>query len=184
MSTMPKTYTADELLAMPRDGMRRELMRGELRVKPPAGFDHGSRGMRLAWRLAQYVEDRKLGEVTLAETGFKLPTAPDTVLAPDCAFVSNERLAKTPRKPGFFEGAPDLAVEVLSPGDTAEEVDEKIQEWLAAGVRLLWVVNPKTRTISVYRKGSLAVLRVGETLDGEDVVPGLKCAVADVVGEE
>ena len=95
--------------------------------------------------------------------------------------VSNKRLAKKQHKPGFFRGAPDLAIEVLSPGDSAEEVDEKIQEWLAAGVRLLWIVNPKAQTISVYRPGGLSVLRRGDTLSGEDVVPNFQCLVSAIV---
>lgn len=180
--TTTKLLTADDLWNMPDHGGHHELVKGELRMMAPAGPEHGDRVMRLAWRLAQYVEEHDLGTVFAAETGFRL--SGDTVLAPDCAFVSKSRMAKTPKKPGFFRGAPDLAVEALSPGDSAEEVDEKIQEWLAGGVRLLWVINPKAKTISVYRAGGarLTVLKAGETLSGEKVVPGFQCEVAVVVG--
>jgi Uma2 family endonuclease len=115
MSTTTHTMTADELLSLPKDGMRYELVRGELKQMAPAGFEHGIVIARLTWRLGQHVETHNLGVVCGAETGFKITDNPDTVRAPDIAFVSSERLAEIGITKKFWAGAPDLAVEVLSP---------------------------------------------------------------------
>src|SRR5687768_4747230 len=112
MATQIREFTADELLHMPDDGVRRELVHGELREMPPAGGEHGRVIVRLTWRLGQHVETRGLGAVLGADTGFWLERDPDTVRAPDIAFVARESSARTP---GFIEGPPDLAVEVVSP---------------------------------------------------------------------
>jgi Uma2 family endonuclease len=126
--------TADELLAMPAGmGKRYELVAGELRVMSPSGWRHGSVISRLSARLATYVEQHDLGITFGAETGFKLASNPDTVRAPDVSFIGKKNLPKREPKDGFWPGPPDLAVEVLSPGDRTGEVDEKIEAWLAAG---------------------------------------------------
>jgi len=125
MSTVVQSITAVELLNMPDDGFRYELIRGELKKMPPPGHVHGRVAMKFGWRLAQHVETKNLGNVYAAETGFLLETDPDTVRAPDCAFVSRDRLAAIGDVEGYLPGAPDLAVEVISPGDTYTEVEEK-----------------------------------------------------------
>ena len=146
----PKLMTADDLFDLPCDHMRHELVRGELRTMPPAGFDHGSIGMSLSWRLAHHVHSNSLGAVLLAETGFILALDPDTVRAPDISFVRSDRIPAE-GNPKFFHGPPDLAVEVVSPNDTSEEVEDKVLDWLEAGTKLVWVVSPKHRRVTVYR---------------------------------
>lgn len=183
MATRLDTLTAEELLAMPRGRVRRELVRGELREMTPAGDRHGNVGMRLAWRLAQHVEMNRLGNVYLAETGFRLASDPDTVLAPDVAFVRRERVEREGEVEGFRLGAPDLAVEVISPSDRYARVEEKIFAWLDAGARMVIVINPGARTATVYRSRSdVVVLTERDALDGADVVPGWTARVAELFG--
>lgn len=173
--------TADQLLRMPEDGYRYELVAGELRKMPPAGCEHGAVGSDLQSLLGPYVKQRRLGQVFLAETGFLLARDPDTVLAPDVSFVSAERLRETPITKSFWPGAPDLAVEIVSPGDTFREIDEKAKAWLASGTRLVWVVNPAWRTVTVYRgENEIRTLTENDDLTGEDVVAGFSCRVAEL----
>src|SRR6266545_2853554 len=173
--------TADDLWKLPRDGQRRELVKGELRTMPPAGFDHGAVGINLSTPLDQHVRAHQLGVVVAAETGFLLARDPDTVRGADLAFVRRERIPATGRPRSYWPGAPDLAVEVVSPNDTVFEVEEKVDEWLTAGTRLVWVVNPRRRTVTVYRaQTEVAVLAADGFLDGQDVVPGFRCRVADL----
>ena len=126
---------------MPDDGFRYELVQGELRRMNPAGNVHGRVAMSFAWRLAQYVDENKLGTVYAAETGFRLATDPDTVRAPDAAFVSRASNEAVGEVEGFWPESPDLAVEVISPGDNYADVEEKVFAWLDAGTKIV-VVNP------------------------------------------
>jgi len=175
--------TADELLRMPDDGFRYELVRGDLRKMPPAGYEHGKRAIRFGWKLIQYVEAHNLGDVCGAETGFKLASNPDHVLAPDVAFVRRERAEAAGNVQGYWPGAPDLAVEVISPGDTYAEVEEKVFDWLEAGTRMVIVLNPRRRSVTVYRSPTdIVVLSENDTLDGGDVVPGWKIPVKELFG--
>jgi Uma2 family endonuclease len=177
----PRLMTADQLLRLPDDGQRHELVRGELRAMPPAGDEHGSIASDLHASLAPYVRAHDLGRTYIAETGFRLTTDPDTVRAPDVAFVRRERVEATGRLSGYRPGAPDLVVEVISPNDRYTEVDEKVAEWLEHGARLVFVVNPRRRTVAAHRPGQpVRVLGEGDTLDGEDVVPGWTLAVRDL----
>lgn len=174
--------TAEELWSMPDDGMRHELVRGELRTMPPTGYEHGELSSRIAWRLTDHVRERGLGGVT-SEVGFKLPGDPETVRAPDVAFVSREREPTGEAYRRFFEGAPDLAVEVVSPGDTSTEVHEQALDWLDAGTRLVLVVHPRARTLTAYRSAEeIVILRGTETLDAGDVVEGWSVRVAELLG--
>jgi Uma2 family endonuclease len=183
MRTATRLMTADELWRLPDDHMVHELVRGELRTMAPSGSEHGFLGMRLGARLMMYVESRKLGCVFNSDTGFVLGRDPDTVRAPDTAFVSQARIPAGGLPVKYFPGAPDLAVEVISPSDTLEEVEEKVADYLAAGTRLVWVVNPRRKTVTVYRSPEAAqILRGDDELDGGDVVPGFRCAVAEVFG--
>jgi Uma2 family endonuclease len=173
--------TAEELLQLPDDGFRYELIEGELRRMPPAGDEHGRVGMELALLLGPYVKKNNLGKLYLAETGFLIKTKPDTVRAPDIAFVRMERIRETPHVKSYRPGAPDLAVEVVSPGDTFNEVDTKVMEWLEAGARLVWIVNPKPKTVIVYRSlTDIDVLTEKDTLDGGEVVPGFQISIAEI----
>jgi Uma2 family endonuclease len=169
------------LLLMPDDGFRYELVHGELRRMHPAGNVHGRVTMRFAWRLAQYVEENRLGTVYAAETGFRLATDPDTVRAPDVAFVSRARVETVGEVEGFWPRAPDLAVEVISPGDGYTEVEEKIFAWLDAGTKMVVVVNPRQQSVTVYRSQTdITAFTEAGVLDGVDVVPGFELAVREI----
>jgi Uma2 family endonuclease len=181
MTTTARLITAQELLEMPDDGFRYELVKGELKRMAPAGHEHGRVAINFAWPLAQHVAANDLGVVCAAETGFRLSLAPDTVRAPDAAFVSRERLAGLGKIEGYFPGAPDLAVEVVSPGDTYSEVEEKAIQWLEAGTLAVLVLNPRKRTVTAYRSLSeIVILSDGAILDLDFVVPRFKIAVKDI----
>lgn len=181
MSTITQITTAAELLRLPRGEYRYELIEGELRTMSPAGFQHGVVAQSLAWRLAKHVQEKGLGRVLAAETGFLLEREPDTVRAPDVAFVSREQLERCGMTTAYYPEAPALAVEVVSPDDSAEAVDSKIRDWLAAGTKIAWVVYPKGRTVTVYRAlDDIQVFTENDTLSGESVVPGFECKVADL----
>lgn len=181
MSVAAKLITADELFEMPHHGMRLELVRGELRTMLPAGSEHGGISMKLSWRLAQFIEQHQLGAVFCAETGFRLADDPDTVRAPDFAFVGKQRIPPEGLPKKFFPGAPDLAVEVLSPSDTTSEVDEKVLDWLNAGSLAVWVVDPRLLTVTIYHSPTeIRVCTSDGELTDERVVPGFRCKVSDL----
>ena len=173
--------TADELLRMPHDGYRRELVAGELKTMTPTGFEHGEVILRLGGLLDAFVRQHGLGRVAGGDPGFVLTRDPDTVRAPDVAFIRKERLATNPAGPAFWRGAPDLAVEVMSPSDTVHQVDEKSKAWLAADTTMVWVVNPAWRTVTVYRSAAdIKTLTEDDDLDGQDVLPGFRCRVSEI----
>ncbi len=180
MTTNTKLMTAEELLAMPDDGYRYELVRGELRKMAPASHSHGREGNRINVSLSRYVYDNDLGETYLAETGFILARSPDLVLAPDGAFVHKERAQAARDIPGYFPGAPDLVVEVISAHDRYGDVADKVDEWLAAGAGLVLVVNPRNCTVQAHTATGMETLTVADTLDGGDVAPGWSMPVADI----
>jgi Uma2 family endonuclease len=169
--------TAEEFVRLQPPDKRSELVSGQLIVREPAGFRHGRIAARLAHRLSERVEANDLGVVCAAETGFVLKREPDTVRAPDVAFISRER-RPDPEPVAFAELAPDLAVEVLSPDDRPGAVLSKVADWLNAGSRMVWVVDPVRRLVRVYRQdGSESVVTGTGALDGEGVVPDFSCDV-------
>jgi len=173
MATRAKLLTAEELAQLPDDGWRYELIRGALHRMAPMGIERGVVAMRLGWRLAQYVETHGLGFVNAAETGSRLARNPDRVRAADVSFVSQERVSVVRTGPGFGIGAPDLAVEVVSPGDRPAEVQEKVHEWLDAGTRMVIMIDPSKQRVTVYRSPTdTTVLTINDELTGGDVVPG------------
>ncbi|MFN7947827.1 MAG: Uma2 family endonuclease [Blastocatellia bacterium] len=181
MSATLTLITADELLQMPDDGFRYELVKGELHRMPPAGFEHGNIALNIGSKLKEHINQTSQGKVVAAETGFQIASDPDTVRAPDAAFVSQQRLDEIGRIKGYFPGAPDLAVEVVSPNDIYSEVEEKVLEWLDAGTRMVIVVNPRKRTVTVYRSQTdITILKENDTLSGGDVLPGFSCKVAEL----
>jgi Uma2 family endonuclease len=168
--------SADDLFRMPDDGFHRyELVEGRLLVMTPAGGLHGAVGMRLGTAVSVFVDEHHLGVVVSADTGFVLRTDPDTVRAPDFAFVSRARIPVDGIPKAFWRCAPDLAVEVLSPTDVRREVDEKIAEYLRFGVKAVWFVELSPRRVTAYRPGQPAqVLQETDTLDGGDILPGFR----------
>lgn len=181
MSATVQIVTAEELFRMPDDGFRYELIKGELKKMSPAGSEHRAIIFNLSLLLGQHLKATNLGQGFGAETGFIIASDPDTVRAPDIAFVRRERIAEAGITKKFWQGAPDLVVEVLSPNDTVYEVDEKVEEWLAAGARAVWVINPKRRVVIVYRSlNDVAMFGENDELDGQDVVPGFRCRVAEI----
>ena len=146
MSTTTHLMTAEELFLLADDGYRHELIKGELRTMAPPGDEHGAFTANITILIGQYIQENDLGRV-YAETGFQLERDPDTVLAPDFAFVKKERLSSLLK--GYPFGAPELVVEVLSPGDRKGRVEEKTSRWLGSGASVVWLVNPKNRNIEI-----------------------------------
>ena len=147
--------------------------------EPPASFRHGGIAAEVFTRLAEYVREGNLGRVVSTETGFLLARDPDTVRAPDVAFVSRSRIERAGTFRGFFPGPPDLAVEVLSPSERPADVHAKTGDYLAAGARLVWVIDPARRQVRVHR--SLlrpVILDEASMLEGDDVLPGFSVNVA------
>ena len=179
MTTAKKLLTADDLLAMPDDGMRRELIRGELIEMPPGSDDHGFVGSESTWQIGSFIRLHQLGRDRIAETGFQL--APDTVLAPDYAFISYERMADRPHSRGYAQVIPDLVVEVFSPNDRQPAFERKIHLWLDAGVRVVLAAYPRTQEVHAHHDdGTVQRFGVGDTLTCEPVLPGFSCPVADI----
>jgi Uma2 family endonuclease len=162
------------------DDAHAELLDGVLVVMSPAGGDHGSVTVRLLSALAVWVHERELGEVFDSSTGFILGRDPDILRAPDAAFVAAARLPA--RRRGFLEVAPDLAVEILSPSNTVVEMSRKLRDYFRAGVRLVWVIDPQTRSVAVHAADGpiQAWLEEGATLDGGEVLPGFAVPLARI----
>jgi Uma2 family endonuclease len=174
------SVTADELLRMPNDGARYELVRGEVTRMAPAGQRHGRIAMNLLTSLNASVRAQRLGVVYAAESGFLLATTPDTVRAPDVAFVSRERLKRQAEVEGYWPGAPDLVVEVISLADRYADVEDKVFDSLDAGVRLVVVVNPR-KQVTLYRSlVQITVLGLGASIDAPEIIPGWTLPVEDV----
>src|SRR5438309_6078807 len=180
MSPPPPLMTPDELPQTHVPDKRTELVRGVLVVREPAGSRHGLVTMNLGAELAVYAKQTGAGGVYAAESGFKLASNPDTVRAPDIAFVSRERLPPASTT-GYPTLAPDLAVEVLSPGDRPGDV-AKVADWLSAGTRLVWALDPERWLARVYRDdGSETVVTAEGALEGEDVLPGFRCSLVSIL---
>jgi Uma2 family endonuclease len=177
----PATMTAEELLLLNIPGKCTELVRGKLVVREPAGFAHGVVALRIGARIDEFVRASGLGVAFAAETGFTLERNPDTVRAPDAGFVRSDRVPN-PLPRGYAELAPDLAVEVLSPDDRPGEVLAKVGDWLRAGTRLVWIVDPVRNTARVYRAdGTESFATIDDSLDGEDVLPGFSLPLSAIL---
>ncbi|MDH3717589.1 MAG: Uma2 family endonuclease [Planctomycetota bacterium] len=183
MASNLETFTAAQLWQLSDNSHRYELVSGELRMMSPAGQEHGKIAMRVGSKLDQHVGQHRLGVVYAAETGFMIGTNPDTVRAPDVAFISQSRLDEIGEFAGYWPGAPDLAVEVLSPNDTDRAVEEKSLAWLNAGSRQVWVVDPAQRTITVYHSAEdIRVLDVKSELTAEELLPGWTLSLSELFG--
>lgn len=166
---------------MPDDGVRHELVLGELRTLTKPGFEHGRVAANVGILLGVHARQTGSGVTVAAETGFLLARAPDTVRAPDAAFISKRRAEQVGRTVKYWPGAPDLAVEVISPNDTFHEVQDKALEWLTAGATAVLVIDPAKQTATVYRgKGDVHVHSAEDTLDLGDAVPGFILVVAEL----
>lgn len=178
--TMPtRTISDDELLRLPKDGQKYELVDGEIRMSP-AGARHGEISVRLTAALLAFVRRKRLGKVFDSSTGFRMPGG--NVRSPDASFVAAHRLPGGKAPVGFFEIRPDLAVEVLSPTDAQANILERLTEYFSGGTRLMWVIDPEARRATIYR--SLTDVReVGadEALDGEDVIPGFRLRLSELL---
>lgn len=180
MATTIQHMTIDEFAAIDEPG-RFDLIRGEVYCMAPAGGEHGAINSKVNRRIGNFVEEHSLGETYTPDTGFILSRNPDTVLCPDFAYVRAENVLPREEQRGFLEIAPDLAIEVLSPSDTLSSATQKIMEYLDAGVRLVWLVDPADHTVTVYTPDRRArVYREDDTIDGGDVLPGFSIAVADI----
>ena len=180
-----KTMTADEFFDSPY-AESCELVRGRVvpkggrfEIAMPTGAKHGAVTDELETRISYFVRENKLGKVFAAETGFIL--AEGTVRGIDISFVGNEKLAEFGIPESFFPTAPDLAVEVISPGNTFSEIQDKIEEYIAAGTKLVWIVYPKQKMIHVHRPSNVInVLRETDELDGEDVLPDFRIRLSEI----
>ena len=178
--------TAEELYHVPSElpgvGDRfYELDQGVLLVREPGGYYHSNIGHELAMHLGSYAKRHKLGVVVGADMGFVLQRDPDTVLSPDVAFIDVTRIPTGDAESKYLEGAPDLAVEIVSPSDRLAALDRKMRKYLDAGTRLGWVVNKQRETVTLYRKDTIPrVLTVDHYLSGEDVIPGFRMAIREL----
>ena len=183
MAVQERLDTAQDLWVrshQAEDGGRLELVRGEIVEMTPTGGQHGVLTMELGRWIANYVREQGLGVVVGAETGFILATNPDTVRAPDVAFIAQERLPR-PIPERYLPLAPDLAVEVVSPSDVAQDVRRKVIDYLRAGTRLVWVVYPETQTVDVYRPGQdVRVVEAQGALQGEEVLSGFELPLREL----
>jgi Uma2 family endonuclease len=180
--TQKKLLTAEEffLLPEPGDGSQQELVRGEIITMPPPGGLHGVTCLKTGRRIGNFVEDQDRGTVTCNDTGFVTERGPDTVRGPDISYWSKARLQEVPV--GYIEISPDMLVEVPSPSNTSKKIRAKLKEFFDKGVRLVWVIAPEDRTLTIYRtpdEGRL--LHETATVTGEDVLPGFTCRVSDLL---
>lgn len=181
-----KLMTTEEMLALPENGVDRELIRGELREKPVTirNRRHSRTMSRIGGFLEHWLERQPepRGEVLVGDAGFRLSRNPDTTVGIDLAYVSTELAASTPETVRVFDGVPVLAVEILSPSDQHEDVEDKIDIYIHAGVKLIWIVNPARRTVQVIREGGQPDLfNSQQDLRGEPFLPGFHVPVAKIL---
>jgi Uma2 family endonuclease len=181
MAVRARASTAEDLWRLPDDGLRHELVHGELRVMAPPGAEHGRVAATVVGLLFLHVRENRAGVTFAAETGFLLARDPDTVRAPDAAFVVAERAEAVGRTEKYWPGAPDFAAEVISPGDTFADVEAKALDWLAAGTKVVLVIDPARRTATSYRQPGEVRIHAGDAmLDVSDAVPAWRVALADL----
>ena len=173
--------TVDDLYALPADDFHHELVHGSLVSEPPPGGRHGRIAARLVQRLGAHVEEHSLGVVLTCDTGFILHRDPDTVRAPDVAFVRRDRYDKLEDETSALPIAPDIAIEVRSPSDSAVKLHAKVADYLAAGTPLVWVVDPGTERVACYRKLlEPRIVAAPQHLEADDLLPGFRLSVDDI----
>lgn len=175
--------TAGELSNLPDDDLRHELINGELIIMPLPKAPHGRVANRLGAPLTQFVWNRGLGEIYIGDVGYQLTWNPDTVLGPDISYISKQRLREMGEVEGYWQGPPDLAVEVLSPGDRRGQVNKKVLQWLSGGAKQVWLVDPKHRTITIYRSETdTTTFSDSDQLEAEDLFPGFRLSLDSIFG--
>ncbi len=173
-------WTAEMLEQLPDDSFRYEIDEGELIKMSPGNPTHGQVGAKIISRLGLFVEENDLGAVLALDPGFVLSRDPDTLRAPDVAFVLKERLAGLPQT-GFPEIAPDLAIEVISPSETPRHIERKIQQYLDAGTTAVWLFYPyETRAVVRLRSGETRLFAENETIEEPDLLPGFSLRLAEI----
>ncbi|MEI8194503.1 MAG: Uma2 family endonuclease [Phycisphaerae bacterium] len=181
MTAAVRLLTIEDVWKMPDNGGHIELICGELHPMSPANSLHGKLAMTLGAAIHQFARGNALGVVVSAETGFIITRNPDTLLAPDAAFIRRDRIPADGLSDKFFDGPPDLAVEIMSPHDSWQEVEHKTDLYINAGTRLVWIVNPKAKSVTVYQPGGqIKLLRAPDALSGEDVLPGFTLPIAEI----
>ncbi|HUY90386.1 MAG TPA: Uma2 family endonuclease [Pirellulales bacterium] len=180
MAPTSPIMTAYELIGLPSGEVRYELIRGKLHTMPLSGWEHGIVTAELSMQVATYVEKHDIGVVFAGGTGFQLEHSPDTVLAPDLAFVDRSRVPPTGVPEGYWQGPPDLAVEVLSPDDSTTQVNAKTDAWLSHGAGEVWLVDPKKRTVSIHRPAEAPVVLTENDSLASGLLPGFSCGVAEI----
>ena len=181
MGTVSKLMTVEEFEVLLDDGKRYELIDGELREMAPTVNWHGEVEINLGTLLNVHVRTERLGRVSCGEVLYVVRRNPDRVRAADIAFIRQDRVPSLEARQHIMEVIPDLVVEILSKHDTVAEISDKIDDWLGAGVQMLWIVDPFRRTVTIYQPGRDPLL-LGEhgTLEGDPVVPGFRCPVAEI----
>lgn len=173
--------TAEALAALSDDGFQYELVRGKLIKMPPSSSPSSIVALRLAVRAGSFIDQHRLGLYGGADWGLLLNRNPDTVRAPDFAFIRADRVPSSGVPRGYWPGAPDLVVEVVSPSDRFTDVIDKVHDYLDAGARLVWVLDPEKRRTYVFTLGRApSVLPEDGVLDGEDVLPGFRLPLSDL----
>ena len=183
---MPAPFDSTLLTAEDLDQIRlpdksTELVHGRLVVREPPSTEHGRIQANLAYFITDHVRRNQLGLVFGQDTGFRIASDPDTVRGADVAFVSRDRDAEIPRR-GYAALAPDFVAEILSPDDRPGEYLAKVAQWLDAGTRLVWAIDPQRAEARVHRAdGSLTIVAQDALLDGEAVLPGFSCRLSEVL---
>ena len=172
--------TVDEVLRLASEGQRFELIDGELVEMAPTGFGHGRRELEIGRLLLHYVNQHDLGAVVVGEVLFRLDAAGRVARAADVAFIHRDRLPSQEDDEGVFNGAPDVAVEIVSPGDRASDVERKVDDWLTHGTKLVLTVYPQGRRVILAREGGSVTLRGDDVLDLDPALPGFRCQVSEL----
>jgi len=176
-----RLMTIEDLELLPDDGQHYELIDGELITMPPTGEEHNDSSLSLLRQFLAYVDATGIGQLYIATQGFVLQRDPDTLLEPDIAIVVSERLRPVEERTGYVPGWPDFVVEIVSPSGRRGRIERKIRTYLDAGVRLLWLVDPPSRSVTIFRiDGSVEVLGQDDTIDGEDIIPGFQASIREI----
>ena len=180
-TTKRKLLTAEDLLELHSKGIKGELIRGVFCETVSTGIEHGEIAANFAGEIRAFVRPKRLGRVFASDSGIRLENGPDTVREPDVGFIPAEKIPLETRVSGYSDVVPDLVVEIKSPSDTVREMNDRAHMWLRYGTGLVWVADPGTRTVDVYRQeGPIVTLGEDDTLDGAPVLPGFTLAVREV----